>query len=427
MSEQKNMGVNRREFGKHAALGATAVAGFGIVKNAHAADPLTIGLIGAGGRGKGAVGNAISANENVKLIGIADVMEHTAKGAYNQLKNKYEDQVQMDEDAVFWGLDAFQKVIDLKPDYVILATPPGFRPQHFEAVVDAKLHCFCEKPVATDSVGMGRFMKAARKSERLGLSVVAGTQRRHQKEYVETVQKIHDGALGEIVSGCAYWNGTLPHARDRKEGMDDLTYQLYNWYNFCWICGDNIVEQHIHNLDVINWVLRAHPIAVTSNGGRAWKPLDDPKYGNIWDNFTCDFEYPNGIHVLSMCRHWNNSAGNVSELVTGTNRDYRNGQSRCNDMASDRVGGYAYVQEHKDLQDSIQGNGPKLNEAMQVAISVFTSIFGRMAAYSGKRLTWDEALNMDYNILPKDMAFGVDLPPDPIPVPGNSNLHKIPV
>ncbi len=416
---EKKKGMSRRDFGKSTVVGASAMASFGIMsQEAKAADPIKVGLIGAGGRGTGAVGNAISANKNVQLVAICDVMEETAKNAYRRLKTKYEDNVPMEEDAIFWDLEGYKKVVDMKPDYVILATPPGFRPEHFEYVVEKGVNCFCEKPIATDSNGTRRFMKAARESEKKGLSVVAGTQRRHQKEYVETVQKIHDGALGEIVSGCAYWNGTLPHARERKEGMDDLSYQLYNWYNFCWICGDNIVEQHVHNLDIMNWVLQAHPVAVTANGGRAWKPKDVEKYGNIWDHFTCDFEYPGGIHVLSMSRHWNNSANNVSELVTGTNRKYRKGQSRCNDMASERVGGHAYVQEHIDLQESILGTGPKLNEAMQVAISVFTAIMGRMSAYSGKRLKWDEALNMDYDIMPDPMDWDIEIPVRPIPVPG---------
>jgi len=417
MSEAKK-GMSRRDFGKITMAGATAAAGFGIVRNAAAADPLKIALIGAGGRGTGAVQDAMKASDNIQLIGIADVMEQKAKDAYNGFKNNANlaENIKMTEETVFGGLDAYQKVIDLQPDYVIIATPPGFRPIHFEAVVEKKLNCFCEKPVATDSNGIRRYMAAARKSERLGLNIVVGTQRRHEKTYLETIQKIHDGALGEIVAGRAYWNGTLPHRRERKPGMDDLTYQLYNWYNFCWICGDNIVEQHVHNLDVMNWVFQAHPISVVASGGRAQKPPEE-RYGNIWDHFNCDFEYPNGVHVLSSCRHWDNCDDDVSELVTGTNRAFRNGQSNCSDMASER-GINPYVQEHADLQASIRGTGPKLNEAMQVAVSTFTAIFGRMSAYMGKKLSWDEALNMDYDIFPKNMDWGVPMPPDPIPVPG---------
>lgn len=416
MTEKK--GMNRREFSKSTVAGAAAITSFGIVKNVHAAaDPLKIGLIGAGGRGVGAVEDAIRASENIQLVAVGDVFEDRAKNAIRRLKGNenLRDSILATEENAYGGLDNYKKVLEHEMDYVIVATPPGFRPIHFEAIVEKGLNCFCEKPVATDSNGMRRFMDAARKSEQKGLHIVTGTQRRHQKPYVETIQKIHDGVIGEIVAACCWWNGGLPHARERREGMSDLEYQIYNWYNFCWICGDNIVEQHVHNLDVINWAIQAHPVAAYGSGGRAWKPKEE-KYGNIWDHFTIDFEYPNGVHVLSMSRHWNNSDGRVAELVTGTKRDVQNGQSNCHDMGSG--GQNPYVQEHADLQASIRGEGPKLNEAMQVAVSTFTAILGRMSAYSGKRLTWDEALNMDYNLLPENLEFGVEVPVNPIPVPG---------
>lgn len=420
MSEGKHTQLSRREFGKRTVIGATALTGFGILKSAHAAEtPMKIGLIGAGGRGTGAVQDAIQANSNIQLVAIGDFWLDRAKGAVKGFKDNenLKDNIQVPDDAIYGGLDAYKKVLEHEVDYIILATPPGFRPLHFEAVVEAKRHCFCEKPVATDPVGTRRYMAAAKKSEELKLCVVTGTQRRHQKPYIETIQKIHDGVLGDLVAGRAYWDGTLPHARERKPGQGDLEYQLYNWYNFCWICGDNIVEQHVHNLDVMNWVFNAHPVSVVAAGGRAWKPKIE-KYGNIWDNFSCDFEYPNGVHVASYCRHWDNSYNEVSEMVFGTKKGPNGYISRCDDMGSG--GRNPYVQEHADLQASIRGEGPYRNEAMQVAESCFTAIMGRMAAYTGQRLEWDKALNMDLDIFPKNMSWEAKIPVDPIPVPGQA-------
>lgn len=420
MTNETRKGFTRRDFGKGAVIGATAMAGFSILKNAQAAaGPIKIGVIGCGGRGSEAVKNAIQANDQVQLVAVCDVREKSAKGAVEGFKKNENlvNNIKVDPENIFWDLDGYKKLLQLDLNYVILATPPGFRPIHFEAVVDAKKNCFCEKPIATDSVGTRRFMAAAKKSEELKLHVVAGTQRRHQKSYMETIAKIHDGVIGDIVAGRAYWDGTLPHCRDRQPGQGDLDYQLYNWYNFCWICGDNIVEQHVHNLDVMNWVLKAHPIAVIASGGRAWKPKVE-KYGNIWDHFDCDYIYPNDVHVMSFSRHWENSYGEVSELVSGTKKGPKGYVSNCCDMTSGGRGVDPYVQEHADLMASISGEGPYRNEAMQVAESVFTAIMGRMAAYSGKKLTWDEALNAEQDIFPKNMAWDKPIPVDPIPVPG---------
>lgn len=405
---ERRSSISRREFGKRTSLAMGAVAGFNIVK-AYGAnnDPLKIALIGCGGRGTGAVGDAIARSENISLIGVYDIVEHKAKGAVEGFKKNENlaESIQVDPANIFFGVDGYKNLIALKPDYVILATPPGFRPMHFEAVVEANLNCFCEKPVATDATGMRRFMAAAKKSEEKGLQIVTGTQRRHQKNYMETVQKIHDGAYGELLAGRAYWNGSLPHARKREEGMSDLEYQAsHNWYNYVWICGDNIVEQHVHNLDVMNWVFGAHPVSCVASGGRSWKPIDDPVYGNIWDNFSCDFVYPNGQRVFSFCRHLpGRAASEVSEYIYGTKKS-----GDCSSMGEDGIN--PYQQEHIDLQNAIRGNGPKYNEAMQVAESVFTAILGRMAAYSGQDLKWDDALAAKEDLFPKELSFDAKIP-----------------
>lgn len=415
MTDSNPQGLNRREFTTRAALGATAISAFNIANKANAQDaPMKIGVIGTGGRGTGAVENAIQANSNIQLVAMHDALEDRVRNSYNRLSGNenLKENIKVTEDTMYWGVDGYKKVLEHDLDYVILATPPGYRPMHFEAVVEKGLNCFCEKPVATDPVGVRRFMAAAKKSEEKKLHITTGNQRRHQQEYVETVARIHDGALGEILVGRAYWCGGLPFARDRQAGQGDLEYQLRNWYNYCWICGDNIVEQHIHNLDVMNWVLQSTPISCIASGGRSWKPRIE-KYGNIWDNFSCDYEYPNGIHVYSFSRHLNHSYNEVSEHVIGSNRSYRDGMSNCRDMG--QGGRNPYVQEHVALQESITGDGPYWNQAVQVAEATMTTILGRMAAYTGKKLTWDEAYNSDLDIFPKDQSFDKAMPADPIP------------
>lgn len=412
MTGKNEAGITRRDFAK-----ATA-AGFAILgaRSSFAADSKTdvikIGLIGAGGRGTGAVANNLQGNENVKLIAVADAFQERADKAVERFKGQFPDKTDVKPDHVFVGMDAYKKLLATDVDMIIHATPPYARPTHISAAVDAGKHIFTEKPVAVDAPGIRMFMDAAKKAADKKLSFVTGTQRRHQKEYVETIKQLRDGKIGEILSGRAYWNGTLPFAFDRKPDEKDLAYRLRNWYNQVWTCGDNIVEQHIHNLDVINWAIGAHPVKVVASGGRTWKPNTE-KYGDIWDNFTCDYEYPNGVHVLSMSRHWNNSAGAVFEEVTGTK-----GKSTCADLGSKGID--PYVQEHIDLLKSIRGEGEYLNEGVRCAESTLTAIMGRYAAYSGKAVSWDDALNATLSIGPKyeDLSFDKPVELGKIAVPG---------
>ncbi|MCC6142348.1 MAG: Gfo/Idh/MocA family oxidoreductase, partial [Candidatus Hydrogenedentes bacterium] len=377
-------------------------------------DTLRVGLIGCGGRGGGAVVNHLTGNDNVKFVAMADVFEDKLASKRKEIESNNDPKVQpkvaIEDELCFTGLDAYQKLLQTDIDIVIHATPPYARPTHITAAVEAGKHIFTEKPVAVDAPGIRQFMEAAKKAKEKGLSLVAGTQRRHQKSYVETVKKLQNGEIGEIVAARAYWCGTLPFSHERKEGWSDLEYRLRNWYNYCWVCGDNIVEQHIHNLDVINWVMDGHPVKVMASGGRAWKPLEE-RYGNIFDHFSCDYEYANGVHLASYSRHWDNSANEVSEFVVGTK-----GNSRCRDMGRDDMD--PYVQEHIDLMASIRGTGPYLNEGIQVAESTFTAIIGREAAYTGKELKWDDALASDLSLVPKDLSFDKSYPMGEVPVPG---------
>jgi predicted dehydrogenase len=416
MRRGKTKGMTRRDFAK-----ASAAAGFAILSSrtvgaATNSETLKVGLLGCGGRGTGAAQQMLQGNPNVKLIALADLFEDKVKSARSRISRNKDERVRskcaVDDDHCFVGFDAYKKILKTDIDILLEGTLPYSRPKHIEAAVNAKKHIFTEKPAASDPVGIRQFIAAAKRAEELKLSFVAGTQRRHQKPYVETMKKLHDGAIGEILSARAYWCGGLPFVRERRSDMSDVEYQIRNWINYCWTGGDNIVEQHVHNLDVINWVMDDHPVRVFASGGRAWKPSEE-KYGDLYDHFSCDFEYANGVNMSSFSRHWNNVDGGVFEEVVGTK-----GKSNCHNLAGKEKGEDPYVQEHIDLVKSIRGTGPYLNEGVRVAESTLTAIMGRMSAYTGKRVTWDEAINSDLSIVPENLSFDIACPVGPIPSPG---------
>jgi len=410
------MDISRRNFAK-----ASAMASFGILTAATGKaktnkGTIKIGLIGAGGRGTGAVMDCLEGNKDldVKLVAAADAFEDRLKDPQSGFaKIAKHPKVDVKPDMMFVGLDAYKKLLGTDVDMIIHATPPYARPDHIDAAVEAGKHVFTEKPVGVDPAGVRKFIEAAKKAEKKKLSFVCGTQRRHQKEYVETIKKIQDGAIGEIVAARAYWCGSLPFSHERKPGWSDLEYRLRKWYNQCWTCGDNIVEQHVHNMDVINWVLGGPPVAVFASGGRAWKPAEE-RYGDTYDSFSCDYEYKNNVFVTSLSRHFNEAAEGVFEWVKGSK-----GISNCHDLGE--KGTNPYQQEHIDSLASILETGPYLNEGVRCAESTMTVIMGRMSAYTGKKYTWDEALNEDLDIVPKDLDFAKSYPVGPIPVPGKKN------
>ncbi len=419
MSDRKNKDLTRRDFTK-----LSAAAGFAILSAKSGVaqdnvDTLRVGLLGCGNRGTGATRGMLDGNDNVKLVAMADVFPDRLKSSLSQLESSdngsLRPKIDVDDDHKFVGFNAYKEILATDIDILIEGTLPYSRPKHVSAAVDAGKHVFMEKPVAVDPTGIRVIIAAAEKARVKGLSMVAGTQRRHQRSYVETMEKIHDGAIGDIVAGRAYWCGTLPFARERApEWTSDLEYMLRNWYGHCWVAGDSIVEQHVHNLDVINWAIGAHPVSVLASGGRTWKP-DDEKFGDIYDHFSCDFEYPNGVHVNSMCRHWAGSGGVFEDLV-GTK-----GRSSGRDMGEQGEVS-AYVQEHIDLVKSIRNEGPHLNEGVQVAHSTLTAIMGRMSAYTGEKISWDDALNSDLNLLPETLDFNRAYPVGKVPAPG---AHKL--
>jgi predicted dehydrogenase len=427
--------TTRRDFLKTSAVAGTALAAnLNLLSNVHAGggDTIKVGVIGCGGRGTGAADNVLHAAKNIKLVAMGDAFKDHLTSSYNRLKDmaasdekvkELGNSFEVNPDSCFVGFDAYQKVIELS-DYVILATPPGFRPMHIQATIAAGKNLFTEKPVATDGTGIRKVLEAYEEANKKKLCVVAGTQRRHQAGYLETMKRIHGGDIGEIVAGRCYWNQGKLWVHPRKPGWSDVQYQLRNWYHFVWLCGDHIVEQHVHNLDVINWATQQHPERAVGMGGREVRK--GPDYGQIFDHFAIDYEYPNGVHVLSMCRQIEGCENSVSEALVGTkgfsdvNRYAITGatkwQRKRNEEDVD-----PYVQEHTDLIACIR-SGTHINELKNVAESTLTAIMGRMSAYTGKAVSWDKALHSKEDLFPVQLAWDMSLPTPPVAIPGKTPL-----
>lgn len=415
---------------RRAFLNGTSLAGaaaFTIVRpelvRGQGKEKLRAGLVGCGGRGTQAIVDFLTGSENTEVVAMADIFEDKLEGSLRQIREgervpeTLKQRVKVEPDRRFVGFDAFQKLVNSDIDIVMLATPPGYRPAHFEAAVNAKKHIFCEKPFGTDPVGVRRFMAAAKKSEELKLTVMSGAQRRFQKDYVQTMDKIKNGAIGDITALYAYWVGSpviqQPNGRLPKWG--DMEWQHRNWYSFVWICGDQIVEQHLHNIDTCNWLMGTHPVKVTATGGAIWRPRTEV-YGNIYDHISADFEYANGVRMSSYCRQFpRGAAQNISELAVGSK-----GRSNCHDMGE--RGENPYVSEHRAMVASIRGDGPYINHAMPVAESTMTCIMARESAYTGEEITWERIMKSQLDLQPK--AFGYDNRMDvpPLPVPGQYKL-----
>ncbi len=436
----------RRDFLKAGAAGAVAIPSLtGGVFAAQSQSAVRVGLVGCGGRGSGAIRDILKADAKanpeqrvVEVAAFCDAFPDKAKSAFESLKKdkQFGAQVKATPDAVFGGLDGYKKLIESGVDLVILATPPGFRPMHIEAVIAAGKHLFCEKPVAVDAAGALRVLKAAEEAKKKNLAVVAGTQRRHQKGYIDTIKQIHDGAIGDIITARCAWVGQDIWFKPRQPGQKDADYQVNNWYHFNWLSGDQYCEQHIHNLDVINWVMGGPPVKAVGLGGRAVRdrqiaavlqksahlkdvPVGTPgEYGNIFDHFTVEFEYANGARMYSFSGHIRGAKSDVSETVFGSKGTCRvNAYSIGKKRVAEDTDTSPYVQEHIDLLNSIRAGNP-LNELKQVTESTLTAILGREACYTGKELTMEGYLKSGHNTMPKDVAFGQDLPVSPTPIPG---------
>jgi predicted dehydrogenase len=389
---------------------------------ARGSDTLRVGLVGCGGRGSGAANDCVQSSEGVELVAMGDLFEDRLEESQKNLKEALGDAYKVDAEHGFIGFDAYQHVIDSDVDLIILATPPAFRPQHLRAAIEAGKHVFMEKPVAVDPVGVRSVMESAKMAKQKGLAIVAGTQRRHDPAYIEAMQRIHDGAIGEIKSAQVYWNQGGLWKHDRAPGMSDMEWQARNWLYFTWLSGDHIVEQHVHNIDVANWALQSHPVRALGVGGRQVRT--DPSYGHIFDHFAIEFEYPNGAHVLSMCRQQDGTPRRVAEHIIGT-EGTSDGHSVIQgatnwEYTGERVN--PYVQEHVHLVASIR-EGEPINEGEQIAESVLTAIMGREAAYTGQEITWDDVLNSTLDLTPDTYEFG-PMPFPEVAEPGVTTLNR---
>jgi predicted dehydrogenase len=425
-------GVTRRELLKTASLASIVAAFPSGVFAAQSSERIRVGLIGCGGRGTGAAEDCVNGSPDVVIAAMGDAFPDQLQRSLEELKQKLPaGRLTVTPETCFTGFDAYKKVLAAPVDMVILASPPFFRPSHLEAAIQAGKHVFTEKPVAVDPTGVRSVIATADLAAKKNLAIVAGTQRRHQAHYLEIMKRIHGGDLGELVSGQCYWNmGALWVERaaenwtNRKaKNWSDMEWQVRNWLFTSWASGDHIVEQHVHNLDVMNWAFGGHPVKCTGMGGR--QARTEPQYGNIYDHFAVEYEYPNGARVLSMCRQTAGAAENVSERVVGTGgfsyTDSSDGYIKGPKAFEAKESPNPYVQEHTDLVASIKSGKP-LNEGRQVAESCLTAIMGRMSAYTGRALSWDWVMNASkLDMSPPHLELR-ELPPLEVAIPGKTEL-----
>ncbi|UCC97803.1 MAG: Gfo/Idh/MocA family oxidoreductase [Phycisphaerales bacterium] len=430
---EKDKGISS----KHATTAAGAMALAGAVANVaytQGSGRIRVGLLGCGGRGNGALRHCLQADPAVEVIALADLFESQVRGTRDRFMkdDKFQGRVKIDDDHLFWGFDCHEKLARCEADLLLMATAPAFRGRQMMAAIKAGKHIFTEKPVATDVAGCREVMEASKLAKQKGLAIVCGTQRRHEFSRVELMRRIHDGQIGELAGGQCYWYGGGIWFRGYKEGMSELEWQCYNWYHFNWISGDQICEQHIHNIDVMNWCFDGPPVKFTAVGGRAWRSYNESqvksakevcrkynngseanweKYnGDIWDHIFAEFEYANGARCLSFSGH-SPGKGRNGEKIVGTK-----GTSNCSDSISGEnpwkfsgkhVNGQQ--QEHIDLIQSMR-SGNLLNEGQRIAESTLTAIGARIAAYTGRTFSWKWLLNASkQELVPKQE----DLRPGP--------------
>ena len=401
--------------------GSVALTGMAPLAYAQGSDAIRVGVIGCGGRGSGAANDCVSSSNGVKIVALADAFEDRLRG----LKGKFN----VPDSRCFVGLDAYKKLLALDDvNLVILATPPGFRPPQLAEAIRRGKNVFMEKPVAVCPAGIKMVIEASEMAAQKGLAIVAGTQRRHEPKYVETMKRIHDGAIGEIVSAQCYWNQGDLWVKKRQPGQGDVEWQIRNWLYFIWLSGDHICEQHVHNIDVVNWAFKdVLPEQVHGQGGRQFRT--GPEHGNIFDHFGVEFFYPGDVRTISMCRQIKGTTTNVSERVVGTK-----GSSNCagviegeNAWRYEGPNPNPYVQEHADLIKSIRAGQP-LNEGKRIAGSTLCAIMGRESAYSRQQFKQSWFMSRcTLNLLPPDdLKLSDAKPVPPFAVPGKYQLPGFP-
>lgn len=421
----------RRDFVKAAAISGAALSTFNIL-GAQTMGGLDkrkakFGLIGCGGRGSGAVGQFIAACEmlgiEAELVAVADVFQDRV----NNVVKKYG----IDASKGHHGYDAYRKVAESDAEFVLMATPPNFRPIHFEACVQAGKHTFIEKPVAVDPVGARKVIEVGELAKNKGLTVVAGTQRRYEEKYLETKAKVDAGAVGDIVGGVISWNGRVPWISSRQPGQSDAHYMTRNWLNFTELSGDHIVEQHVHQLDVANWYIGRNPVSFVGMGGRARRET-----GNQFDFFSVDMDYGDGVHIHSQCRQLAGAYSRVGEQFRGTEGQIIGTKVSGKDVSIDAIkveSNKGQVQEHVEMIKSARGKGEPLNRAEQVANATLAAIGGRISAYTGQLVRWvDMTKNTkspfySMKLAPTALDFEngpVVMPEEVAPIPGEPTKFR---
>jgi len=416
---------SRREFLKTsglAAAGAGLAGSLSIARSAHAAgtERIRAVLIGCGGRGNGAIRDCLNADPAVVVVAVADAFEDRAKGTAERLRKEFKDRVNLPDDHVFVGLECHKGALAVESELVVTAAPPGFRPIQYAAAIKAGKHVFMEKPCCVDAPGFRMLMEANELADQKGLKVGVGLQRHHQASYVETIKRIHDGAIGRIMLLRAYWNGHGIWNRKREPNMTEMQYQVRNWYYFTWLSGDHLVEQHVHDIDVANWIMKdQHPIRAQGMGGRQVRVGKD--YGEIFDHHSVEFEYADGTRLFSVCRHMPGCWESFSEHAHGT-LGYAEIQGHGRAVLHVRGrepmrwerGPDGHQVEMDDLFAALLAGKP-YNECDWAAQSTMTAILGRMASYSGQQVTWDEAIGSNVDLAPDRLAW--DAQPKVLPGP----------
>ncbi|MEO1615242.1 MAG: Gfo/Idh/MocA family oxidoreductase [Planctomycetota bacterium] len=428
---------NRRRFLKtgSAVAGAAAVHSAIPTRPLRGAEPqespgekIRIGIVGLGGRGSGAINNNLTINDNVELVATADIDPNKYRGL-ERMKRTHGDKVNVNPDKNYVGLDAYKKILDdPEVDLVLLTTPPGFRPRHLLEAVEAGKHVFAEKPSCVDPAGYRICLQAHEKAIQNGTAIVTGTQYRRQTNYVEAINRIHEGAIGDVVGMTARYCSTGIWYKARKPEMTEMEYQLYNWMHFIWLSGDQVAEQAVHNIDVMNWVMQANPESAYGSGGRFTRPEDS----EMWDSLSVDYQYPGDRFVSFKCRQIPGSSGDVSNRIYGTKGTATilgsNGGASIYDADGNELWsmkgniGAAYEQEHKDLVDSIRAGKP-IVELKQTADSSLTAVLGRVAGYTGKKVEFDFLANdSKLDLFPEDLNPSATPPQSSFAVPGKQEL-----
>ena len=427
-----NPQLSRRHFlstASKAVAGGALIGALPVNRFAHGASgqgPLKLALIGCGGRGSGAANQALTTGK-VQLVAMADVFPDRLQSSLTNLRNRHSDKINVTADRQFIGFHGYKDAI-AEADVVILGTPPGFRPMQFEEAVKQGKHCFLEKPVATDAPGIRRMLKATEESKKKNLKVVVGLQRHYQPSYIETIKRIHDGAIGDVVAMRCYWNDAGVWVKPREPGWTEMEYQMHNWYYFVWLSGDHIVEQHVHNIDVCNWVKGEYPTKARGMGGREVRT--GKEYGQIYDHHAVEFEYQDGTRLFSQCRHMRGCWNNVSEHVMGSKGiadvggGIIRGDERWRYRSRTRVD--PYQEEHEKLMDAIINDTP-LNDGYNGTMSTLNGIMGRLATYSGQQILSEDVLESEIDLFPETLAWDAmpkDLPNDEgfysVAVPGQT-------